>query len=270
MGFANLVMALSISAQTSDEYRRTLQPAESMSPAPVQVQLSVRDKRLFQSDSSALSGMLDSLDTHFALKTVELPVVVQDKLKPFVVQLDVWFFGLMRMQSGSYSARSAIDVRVLDPWSGREVSHGSVNWEAFLGHKDVKNRSSRARIDTDLTTNTAQKLIHLTDSIITTAGVDYRIVTAVGAARVQDSEAETLRSATLDALRTATAKAWGLSVESVDELIDLADVTTSTRSKSTGLVLAYDVDKTLTKRTSDGMLVTVVTALLARPRVAAP
>ncbi len=254
-------------AQTSAQYRATLAPSESVQPAPVLVAIRARDGRQFQRDSSPLAPLLDDLAQRYEASGAELPVAMQERLKAAAVTLDVSFYGFLRSESGAVSARSAIELQVADPLDGSTRLRRAVTFDEYLGKVDLRKARSRAPADARLLAATRSRLTASLDSALAGIRSDLKVVTATGVTRIDDrAQEELLRAAALDALRAASARVWGLDVETTAKLVDLADYSESTQARTSGVVLGYEVHQELTKRTSDGMLVVSVTALLARPR----
>jgi hypothetical protein len=248
--------------QTLDQILPVKRLLERVDPIATSASLQIFDDRKFQ-DNSVPSSALDSAVKR-ALPILNLRSYAPSGARAISVRLRIAYLGFERTEGGTWIARGIVSVSVIDPNLDAKVAR-----EADVTVDQVVGRS-RPRIDIGfhrdrLLTSISAGIAQHVEGAEAVAAARFRTVTAVGYVPASTPTAAKLDAATTAALADACARAWGVELEAVAKIVDLADVSTSTRTRARGLILAFSRRDAETVTTSDGYLLVVVDAVVAMP-----
>ena len=235
---------------------------ESVSAVVPTFELALRDSRRFQTDTVPL-GAIDRVVQEQVGGRGGAPLAAwAPRLQ---LRLDVGFFGLERTEGGTWLARANVQLDVIDATDARAVLvQRQISLDSILRGRQTD--ATKATASQRLLDRFAAELRDQLAALDTMAGSAYRQVVAVGYAPAKALTDSTRRLATLDALRSAAAKAWGMEVEGVTRVVDLADVSSVTSSRTRGLLRWHAVRPGSEQLTADGHLVLLVDAVIGLPQ----
>lgn len=181
--------------------------------------------------------------------------------------LDVYvrlgFLGLYQTSGRNWGTRSVVDVEIYN-FSGDEILIERANTDETIGHRGRLRSRDRSEYKSKILSISSKSVIEIISDAIELSGAKARDVLSSGVAKKKDGQTtqDTIKSATLNALRSGAAAAWGINLESVTEMIDLGDVTERTRASAHGHVREHDVLKTFESEDGSSYCVVVRSTIL--------
>ncbi len=234
------------------------------------VRVETRDSRRYQEGQVATATLRTALSAAIEAAGLDLvggPDGPEEELEPVEAVLDVSYLGAYRTEGGVYGAKAQAGLTLRDPVDSGDPSHVLIGLDSIYDERGFLGRPKRPPPEWVRTValGMADLVAERVASFAREEGEQYREVMASGEAIGSPTSDETETAAVLDALRNAVQAAWGVEVSNITEVVDLADVTTTTRSAGRGYVRRYTVLPEYTEATPEGICV-VVQAIVRRPR----
>jgi len=230
----------------------------------------VEDDRAYQQYKTPRSGIEETL--HASLKDASLLIEdsgASNPMNPLQITLELGFWGLYQTSGRTWGSRAVVNLTMQD---ARVMNGDPIRETVTVDQVHRRTRNPRSAEKNEwhvaLRQQVIPQIVDVVHSYSTRTGVSYRRVVSVGSAPPDSSIQGTSQQeqAILNALHEGAADAWGITVESVTEMVDLADVTERTTASRRGEVLSYNVLPEYTQSLSDGTRCVVVEAIIADPR----
>jgi hypothetical protein len=257
--------------QTAQQYYAAMRSVEHVGDVRRNATIRITDARQFQENTVPLDSLTrrlaDSATAH-GYRAGSSNANEDFALRPITVELVVSYLGQYQTESGGWGSKAIATVKMADPNQTTPNVEVPVNADTIYGRQGLFNRVSsqqRARWQADISARLAHAALAEVDKFTKAAGAAYRQFAVFGKAPATVADSDAVKRAVLDGLREGSARAWGLEVQSLTTMIDLADVTETTTSAGHGLVLYHAVDPQYSTLTSDGFYMVLVTAVTANP-----
>jgi hypothetical protein len=184
---------------------------------------------------------------------------------PLSLTLRLDYFGLYRTDSGTWIGRALGDIQLRDPLRVVEESHVPLSSEVVLDKRHPAGERLVAAGER-LAEATALPAIATASQFQVRTAAGLRRVTALGHAPSRELTPAAIAAAARNGVAEAVALAWGVDLDAVTTVVDLADVTTTTVERGRGRVLSTSAANHLARLTSDGYVVVPVEVVVAPPR----